>query len=496
MAETLTAHLPVEQQALDALVQGRNGDPFSLLGRHPSKGGAVIRAFMPGALAVCVLSRKTGETLGELPRIHNAGVFAGPIARDEPYRLRIQWSEAVQETEDPYSFGLLLSDEDLHTFSAGTHPDPANSLGASPRTVDGVPGVRFAVWAPNARRVSVVGDFNAWDGRRHPMRLRHSAGIWELFIPRLGIGERYKYEIVGPDMSVLPLKADPFARATEMPPATASIVADVSPFPWTDDEWMAGRAARQRPDAPISVYEVHAGSWFRDGDHKSPTWDALAERLVPYVERMGFTHIELMPVMEHPFGGSWGYQPLSQYAPTARMGEPAGFARFVDRFHEAGIGVLLDWVPGHFPNDAHGLVRFDGTALYEHEDPREGFHPDWHSMIYNFGRNEVVNFLIGSALFWLERFHVDGLRVDAVASMLYRDYSRKAGEWIPNIHGGRETSSRSRFCAISTGPSANAAPARSCSRRNPPHGPASPTTPSMAASASPTNGTWAGCTTR
>jgi 1,4-alpha-glucan branching enzyme len=436
MAEARAAYLSEDQRALDALVQGRNGDPFSFLGPHRAGGAGIVRAFMPGAWEVSVLARDSGEVLGELPRIHNAGVFAGPVAREVPYRLRIRWPEAIQETEDPYACGLLLKEDDLRLFSAGAHPRLAGFMGAHPRQIDGVEGILFAVWAPNARRVSVVGDFNAWDGRRHPMRLRHTGGVWELFVPRLGIGERYKYEIVGPDMSVLPLKADPFARATEMPPATASIVAETGPFRWTDEEWLAARAARQSPHAPISIYEVHAGSWFR-GDGPVD-WDALVHRLVPYVERMGFTHIEFMPVMEHPFGGSWGYQPLSQFAPTARFGSAEAFARLVDRCHEAEIGVILDWVPGHFPNDAHGLVRFDGTALYEHEDPREGFHPDWHSMIYNFGRNEVVNFLIDSAIYWIERFHVDGLRVDAVASMLYRDYSRKQGEWIPNVYGGRE----------------------------------------------------------
>jgi 1,4-alpha-glucan branching enzyme len=427
-----------DQHALDALVHGRNADPFSYLGRHATRDGLVVRAFFPGAKQVEVRARGTGEKLAELSCIHGAGVFSGLVSSEAAYRFRIVWPEAIQEIEDPYAFGLLLDEEDLKLFSAGTHPDLSSCLGAHVVEIDGVRGVRFAVWAPNAKRVSVVGHFNVWDGRRHPMRLRHAAGVWELFIPGLEAGERYKYEIVGPDRSILPLKADPFARRTETPPATASVVAEETPFRWTDGAWLRDRESRQGIGAPLSIYEVHAGSWFRDADNATPDWDALAERLVPYVRRMGFTHVEFMPVMEHPFGGSWGYQPLGQYAPTARHGEPAGFARLVDRCHEAGIGVILDWVPGHFPNDAHGLYRFDGTALYEHEDPREGFHPDWHSMIYNFGRQEVCNFLIDSALYWIEKFHVDGLRVDAVASMLYRDYSRKAGEWIPNIHGGRE----------------------------------------------------------
>ncbi|HEX8930960.1 MAG TPA: 1,4-alpha-glucan branching protein GlgB, partial [Actinomycetota bacterium] len=311
-------------------------------------------------------------------------------------------------------------------------------LGAHRKILDGIAGFGFAVWAPNARRASVVGDFNNWDGRRHPMRLRREAGVWEMFVPRLRVGALYKYELCGPDWSVLPLKADPVARQTEMPPATASRVASALPFDWTDEAWMAGRAARHEPGAPISIYEVHPGSWWHKADGSPPDWDLLGDRLIPYVRGMGFTHLEFMPVMEHPFGGSWGYQPLGQFAPSARYGTPAGFARFVDQAHAAGIGVILDWVPAHFPTDAHGLYRFDGTALYEHADPREGFHPEWNSAIYNFGRNEVRGFLLASALHWLERFHVDGLRVDAVASMLYRDYSRRAGEWIPNKYGGRE----------------------------------------------------------
>jgi 1,4-alpha-glucan branching enzyme len=302
---------------------------------------------------------------------------------------------------------------------------------------DGVAGVRFAVWAPNARRVSVVGAFNQWDGRRHPMRLHIGAGVWEIFIPRMLSGTIYKYEIVGPDGGVLPLKADPVAGAAERPPATASIVIDEN-LRWTDEAWFAHRAAAQAADAPISVYEMHAPSWILPSEQGEDGWRELAERLVPYLQRMGFTHVELMPVMEHPFGGSWGYQPLGQYAPSARMGSPDGFAYLVDRCHEAGIGVILDWVPAHFPTDAHGLARFDGTPLYEHADPREGFHHDWNTYIYNLGRNEVRAFLIGSAVHWLEHYHADGLRVDAVASMLYRDYSRKSGEWVPNQYGGRE----------------------------------------------------------
>ncbi|MBK1660154.1 1,4-alpha-glucan branching protein GlgB [Paracraurococcus ruber] len=421
-------------QAFDALAAGRHGDPFSLLGPH----GEEVCTFQPGARGVTVLARDGGEELGRLERVHPAGIFAGRVARQVPYRLRVDWPGLPQETEDPYSFGLLLGPLDMHLFAEGRHFELARVFGAQAMTIDGVPGVRFALWAPNAQRASVVGDFNGWDGRRHPMRLRREAGVWELFIPRLQPGATYKYELIGADGGVLPLKADPLAQMTEVPPATASRVMDPAPFAWSDAAWMARRGAAQAPDAPISVYEVHAGSWWRDAEGKSPDWHRLADRLIPYVQGMGFTHVEFMPVMEHPFGGSWGYQPLSMFAPSARFGSPSGFAHFVDRAHAAGIGVILDWVPAHFPTDAHGLYRFDGTALYEHADPREGFHRDWNTAIYNFGRNEVRGFLLASAIHWLEHYHVDGLRVDAVASMLYRDYSRPAGEWIPNRFGGRE----------------------------------------------------------
>ena len=419
---------------MDALLAGQHGDPFAILGPH----GDEVRTLQPGARAVSVLARDTGEEIGRLEPVSGGSLFVGRVSQAVPYRLRIDWPGSVQETEDPYSFGLLLGELDLHLFAEGRHFELAQVFGAQAMEVDGVAGVRFALWAPNARRASVVGSFNNWDGRRHPMRLRREAGVWELFIPGLRPGLSYKYELVAPDGSVLPPKADPLARATELPPATASRVVDPAPFGWTDGEWMASRAARQAPDAPMSIYEVHAGSWWRDATGEAPDWDRLADRLIPYVQGLGFTHLEFMPIMEHPFGGSWGYQPLGQFAPSARFGSPAGFARFVDRAHAAGVGVILDWVPAHFPTDAHGLYRFDGTALYEHADPREGFHQDWNTAIYNFGRNEVRGFLLAGALFWLEHFHVDGLRVDAVASMLYRDYSRKAGEWIPNQYGGRE----------------------------------------------------------
>jgi 1,4-alpha-glucan branching enzyme len=426
--------------ALEALSAGRHGDPFSFLGPHETPRGMVVRTFLPGAAAVEVESEGCIRALVE---IGESGLFIGQLsARPElpsSYRLHIYWGDFVQETEDPYAFSPFLGDLDLHLLSEGAHWDLPFRLGASVAQVQDVDGVRFAVWAPNARRVSVIGDFNSWDGRRHPMRLRHGAGIWEMFVPRLTAGERYKFEIVGADGSVVQ-KADPLARATEKSPATASVVAAPLGFRWSDADWMAERAAVQSPEAPITIYEVHAGSWLRPDGATSEVldWRALAGKLVPYVADLGFTHIELLPIMEHPFGGSWGYQPLSQFAPSARFGTPEEFAHFVDECHRAGIGVILDWVPAHFPADQHGLARFDGTALYEHADPREGLHKDWNTLIYNLGRREVQGFLIASALYWLEHFHIDGLRVDAVASMLYRDYSRNSGEWIPNKFGGRE----------------------------------------------------------
>ena len=428
----------LDSTAVEALLHGRLSDPFAILGPHQTVHGSVVRAFLPCAEAVEVIARNAGALLGQLAPT-KGGLFSGPVSSSEPYLLRIQWPDGVQETEDPYSFGPLLGELDLHLFSEGAHWHLAERFGSAVTTVDSVAGVRFAVWAPSAKRVSVIGDFNSWDGRRHPMRLRHSAGVWELFVPRLGSGERYKYEIVGANGDVLQ-KADPLARATERPPATGSVVPQPFDFHWSDSDWMEERAARQKAKAPISIYELHAASWLRPENDETDTlnWIALAEKLIPYVSDLGFTHVELLPIMEHPFGGSWGYQPLSQFAPSARFGEPHEFAHFVDACHRAGIGVILDWVPAHFPTDGHGLARFDGTALYEHADPREGFHNDWNTYIYNLGRREVQGFLIASALYWLETFHVDGLRVDAVASMLYRDYSRSWNEWIPNKYGGRE----------------------------------------------------------
>jgi len=431
------------QVDIEALVRADHHDPFSILGPHSDgASGMYVRAYLPGALSVQVISAENAEPLARLEQGEVPGLFVGHVAHYQGYKLKVQWAGGEQISEDPYSYGELLGEMDLYLFAEGNHRDLGNALGAQVVEINGVQGVRFAVWAPNARRVSVVGDFNVWDGRRHPMRLRHPTGVWEIFVPHLQPGEPYKYEILG-HSGVLPLKADPVALCTELPPSTASRVAKPLDFAWDDHEWLQQRTDRHGVDAPLSIYELHVGSWMCELDEagevvRSYNWHELAERLIPYVEKLGFTHIELMPIMEHPFGGSWGYQPLSQFAPSARYGTPEDFAAFINACHKAHIGVILDWVPAHFPTDTHGLARFDGTALYEYDNPLEGFHQDWDTLIYNLGRTEVHGFMIASAVHWLKRFHVDGLRVDAVASMLYRDYSRKAGEWIPNKYGGRE----------------------------------------------------------
>ena len=426
---------------VDLIRLGRHGDPFAVLGPHRDDDGqAWVRAFLPGADSVTVLGATDNRLLGELLLRHGDGVFEGPVALPEgqrAYRLRITWADGHQQVvDDPYRLGPLLGELDAWLLAEGTHLRPFQVLGANPGVHDGLAGTGFAVWAPNASRVSVVGDFNLWDGRRHPMRLRRECGVWELFIPGLAEGARYKFELLDRAGHLLPQKADPNARRAELRPATASVVAALPALVPPSPQRQVANAL----DAPISIYEVHAGSWRRkpEDGNRWLNWDELAATLVPYARDMGFSHIELLPISEHPFDGSWGYQPLGLYAPTARHGEPAAFARFVTAAHAAGLGVILDWVPAHFPLDAFGLAQFDGSHLYEYADPREGYHPDWNTAIYNLGRTEVRNFLVGNALYWLERFGIDGLRVDAVASMLYRDYSRKAGEWIPNVHGGRE----------------------------------------------------------
>jgi 1,4-alpha-glucan branching enzyme len=411
--------------ALEDLVAGRHGDPHQLLGRH----GELVRAYRPGAVAMDVLSSDGSVAMD---KVHSGGVFEATLAGEDPHRLQARYDDgAIIEFDDPYRFWPTLGEIDLHLFGEGRHHRLHRVLGAHIRNHEGVDGTSFAVWAPNARAVRVVGEFNLWDGRVHPMRSLGSSGVWELFLPGVGVGARYKFEVVSAAGDLL-LKADPYAFATEVPPETNSVVT-APVHEWSDGEWMTARDDRDWLHEPMSVYELHLGSW-----RQGLSYLELAEQLPDYVADLGFTHVELMPVAEHPFGGSWGYQVSSYFAPTSRFGTPDEFRVLVDALHGRGIGVIVDWVPAHFPKDAWALARFDGTALYEHEDPRKGEHPDWGTLVFNFGRNEVRNFLISNALYWLEEFHIDGLRVDAVASMLYLDYSRKAGEWIPNELGGRE----------------------------------------------------------
>ncbi|MGH3089576.1 MAG: 1,4-alpha-glucan branching protein GlgB [Rubrobacteraceae bacterium] len=424
------------REAAAAIVTGDHPDPFSFLGLHEEDGRPVVRVFLPGASAVEAVSTD-GKRLGRLALAHPDGLFAGRVEDRAPYKLRVEWhGGAESEVEDPYRFPPITSDHDLYLFGEGNHNRLYEMLGAHPTRMEGIEGVRFAVWAPNARRVSVVGGFNHWDGRRHPMRNRN--GVWEIFIPGVEEKTLYKYEIKGANGNLLPLKADPFGFFFEQHPGTASIIHDPTRYEWSDDEWMRTRDQKNALDAPMSVYEAHLGSWKRTEDGTHLTYAELADELVPYVEEMGYTHVEFLPPTEHPFGGSWGYQPLGLFAPTSRFGDPDDLKRLIDAFHRAGVGVIIDWVPAHFPEDAHGLTHFDGTRLYEHSDPRKGRHPDWGTLIYNFGRNEVSNYLTSNALFWLREYHIDGLRVDAVASMLYLDYSREEGEWVPNQYGGNE----------------------------------------------------------
>jgi 1,4-alpha-glucan branching enzyme len=437
---------PTLDDALAAVAAGQHRDPFAVLGPHVDETGAtVIRALHPAAQSVELRLVATGA-LQPMIRRKKDGVFEAVVpgtgARSIPdYRLRFTFpDDRVIELDDPYRYGRVLTDFDLHLFGEGTHQRAFEKLGAHRITVGSTVGVHFAVWAPNAARVSVVGDFNGWDGRAHAMRLLTPSGVWEMFIPDLPDGEKYKFEI-RTGTGALVKKSDPFGFAFEVPPQSASVVRDISHYQWRDERWMTARAAhREWLDEPMSIYEVHLGSWARvpETGRSFLTYRELASRLVLYVKEMGFTHIELLPVMEHPFSGSWGYQVLGFFAPTSRFGPPEDFKYFVDACHDAGLGVILDWVPGHFPKDDHGLARFDGTALYEHADPRQGEHQDWGTLIFNYGRNEVRNFLLSNALFWLEEYHIDGLRVDAVASMLYLDYSRHEGAWIPNRFGGRE----------------------------------------------------------
>ncbi|WP_315701102.1 MULTISPECIES: 1,4-alpha-glucan branching protein GlgB [unclassified Bradyrhizobium] len=415
-----------------AIIEGRHADPFRYLGQHLVEDKTVVRALLPEASRVDVVGEH-GE-VAPLARIHESGLFAGAIAGGpQRYRLRAHFGEHVVDLDDPYRFPPILSDFDLHLLGEGTHQRFYDKLGAHPMVLEGVDGVGFVVLAPNARRVSVVGDFNFWNARRHPMRVRGN-GYWELFIPHAKTGDKYKFDIIGPHGEHLPLKSDPMAFAAELRPKTASIVIDETRLPHPQPAPSGINAL----DRPISIYEVHLGSWRRKAGDQWLSYRELAEQLPSYARDMGFTHIEFLPVSEHPFDGSWGYQPTGLFAPTSRFGSPEDFCALVDACHREGLGVWLDWVPGHFPDDPHGLGHFDGTALYEHANPMQGRHLDWGTLIYNYGRTEVANFLRSNALFWLERYAIDGLRVDAVASMLYLDYSRPSGGWIPNKYGGRE----------------------------------------------------------
>ena len=442
-ADSGTQALLPDQGALSRLLAGRLDDPHSILGMHSERGGVVVRVYDPAARAVTLL--REGASPAPMTRIHPSGLFGIFFRRKThfAYRLEKDYGDRVFTAEDPYQFLPCPGEMDLYLFNRGEHRRPWEFMGARQRDEGGVKGVSFAVWAPNAERVSVVGDFNCWDGRRHPMRLLGQSGVWDLFIPGLKAGDVYKYEIRTKSGDIF-LKLDPYARRTELRPRNAGIVPSDTPFRWTDDDWMKARAGKNILEQPVNIYEVHLGSWGGPGLPELPegkefhNYRELAEALANYLQDMNYTHVELLPVFEHPLDMSWGYQVTGFYAPTARFGTPEDFAYFVDRMHRAGIGVILDWVPAHFPKDAFSLGRFDGTALYEHADPRQGEQKDWGTYIFNFGRNEVRTFLTGSALYFLENFHADGLRVDAVASMIYLNYSRNDGEWIPNKYGGVE----------------------------------------------------------
>ncbi len=432
---------------LNEIIEAKHGNPHTVLGLHEienSDGNAVLsaRVFAPNTKKVWVVDDGCDDYAVELENIHTDGFFEKSLDRTSWFRYRLRFEDYegnVWENYDPYSFPPVLSELDLHLFGEGTHYKLYEKLGAHPMTIDGAEGVLFAVWAPNARRVSVVGSFNNWDGRRHPMRVLSNSGIWEIFIPGLKNFDRYKYEIYTLTKQLLQ-KSDPYAVFSELRPSTSSLVFDISGYEWGDDKWIKNTQKKDIDRSPVNIYELHLGSWktvASDGN-RFMSYVELADELIPYVKDMGYTHIELMPVMEHPYDGSWGYQVTGYYSPTSRYGTPAEFMRFIDLCHRNNIGVILDWVPAHFPKDAHGLARFDGTALYEHENVMQGEHPDWGTLIFNFGRKEVKNFLIANALYWLDVFHIDGLRVDAVASMIYLDYGKSSGNWIPNKYGGRE----------------------------------------------------------
>jgi len=431
----------VPRDEISRFVKGLHSDPFGVLGPHKIGDGVEVRVFRPDARAIEVVLDREPDNPIAAERIDKEGFFCVTVpgaGSDIPYHLRIVKPDGSEEfTRDAYQYGPIMGDIDLHLFSEGQHWKIYEKLGAHLQAIGDATGVYFAVWAPNAQRVSVVGDFNHWDGRVNPMRKLLGAGVWELFLPGIKQGTHYKFEIRTQTGAVL-LKSDPFASFNQHGKSTASLVYDLERYTWNDADWIEARRQKNWPQSPISIYEVHLGSWRRKEGNCQLTYLELADTLLQYVVEMGYTHIELLPVAEHPFEGSWGYQVTNYYAPTSRFGPPDDFRHFIDKCHQAGIGVIMDWVPAHFPKDAHALAEFDGTDLYEHMDPRQGEHQDWGTLIFNYGRNEVRNFLIGNALFWLDKYHIDGLRVDAVASMLYLDYSRKPGQWVPNVYGGRE----------------------------------------------------------
>ncbi|MBE6452353.1 MAG: 1,4-alpha-glucan branching protein GlgB [Alphaproteobacteria bacterium] len=431
----------LSKEELEAVINGDHGNVFAVLGIHKNKGSkeVFIRTYQPHAKEIELVDAN-GNSLGQMTKIDARGFYQINLGKIEnfSYKFRIKNDmDVVYEVEDPYRFPSTLGDMDVYLLAEGNHLNMYKKLGAHPMEIDGVRGVGFAVWAPNAKRVSVVGEFNNWDGRANVMRKHPTCGVWDIFVPSINVGELYKYEIKTHDGSIL-VKADPVAFYSEKRPNTASIVYDIDNYQWEDGNWMNYRQEHNSFDKPMSIYEVHLGSWRRKDNNDYYSYRELADTLVPYVVNMGFTHVEFLPLTEHPFDGSWGYQVIGMFAPTSRFGTPDDLRYLIDKFHQAGISVIMDWVPAHFPKDGHGLNEFDGTHLYEHADPRKGEHTDWGTKIYNYGRTEVMNFLCASAVYWLKEFHIDGLRVDAVASMLYLDYSRKNGEWIPNIYGGNE----------------------------------------------------------